>query len=108
MALNEAWLDQVHEDAIDAAYPIIDPHHHLWPMRPVRGYEYLDDALHRDFTAGQHKVAQAELHIHVGINETLVNALVPTADEHRASRVCRGLHSSVVQGLANGREKNEG
>lgn len=55
MALNLPWLDKVHEAAIDPAYPVIDPHHHLWPMRPVRGYEYLEDALHRDFTAG-HKV----------------------------------------------------
>jgi L-fuconolactonase len=57
MALNLPWLDQIHEDAIDPAYPIIDPHHHLWPMRPVRGYEYLDDALHRDFTAGHNIIA---------------------------------------------------
>ena len=28
---DQAWLDQVVESPIDAARPIIDPHHHLWP-----------------------------------------------------------------------------
>ena len=27
---STAWLDLVHEDAIDPDRPIIDPHHHLW------------------------------------------------------------------------------
>ncbi len=28
---DQAWLDQVIETPVDAARPIIDPHHHLWP-----------------------------------------------------------------------------
>ena len=57
MALNQAWLDQVQEAPIDPAYPVIDPHHHLWPQHPLRGYTYLVDALARDLTAGHNVLA---------------------------------------------------
>lgn len=52
MAVNQTWLDQVREEPIDPAYPVIDPHHHLWPTHPLRGYQYLIDDLARDLTAG--------------------------------------------------------
>ena len=27
---NQAWLDLVHEEALEPDLPICDPHHHLW------------------------------------------------------------------------------
>ncbi len=30
MPVNQAWLDLLHEEVIDPALPICDPHHHLW------------------------------------------------------------------------------
>lgn len=38
MFANDDWLSQHHEDIIDPARPIIDPHHHLWPQ-PHMGYD---------------------------------------------------------------------
>jgi L-fuconolactonase len=29
---SQAWLDSVFEDVVDPDAPIIDPHHHLWPV----------------------------------------------------------------------------
>ncbi|MBM3345232.1 MAG: amidohydrolase [Betaproteobacteria bacterium] len=52
MVVNQTWLDQVREEPIDPAYPVIDPHHHIWPTNPRRGYIYLIDDLVRDLTAG--------------------------------------------------------
>jgi L-fuconolactonase len=49
------WLDQVREDIIDPARPIIDPHHHLWRKRFDR--DYLLDDLWADTGSG-HNVRQ--------------------------------------------------
>ena len=40
-AEEQAWLDQVHEEALDPAQPICDPHHHLWdhPESPYCMFE---------------------------------------------------------------------
>lgn len=35
---SDAWLNQVQEDIVDPARPIIDPHHHLWMKRFNRDY----------------------------------------------------------------------
>jgi L-fuconolactonase len=41
---SQAWLDSVIEDIIDPDAPIIDPHHHLWPVGGSLPYG-LDDLL---------------------------------------------------------------
>jgi hypothetical protein len=33
---NQAWLDQVKEEALEPELPICDPHHHLWDQRHER------------------------------------------------------------------------
>ena len=38
MPINEEWLEQVGEEAIEPELPIIDPHHHLWNT----GNSYVD------------------------------------------------------------------
>ena len=46
-AKNEAWLLTVQEAALEPDLRIIDPHHHLWDIRPgyVQGRYLLDDML---------------------------------------------------------------
>lgn len=46
---DKAWLDQVVEEIIDPAMPIIDPHHHLWGYS---GVEYLAEQLYHDTNSG--------------------------------------------------------
>ncbi len=45
--MTTEWLDQVVEDVIDPAQPIVDPHHHLWPAGTGMAYglaEFSGDA----------------------------------------------------------------
>ncbi len=53
IAVREAWLDLVREEAIEPGLPIVDPHHHLWD-RP--GERYLLDDLLRDTAGSGHDV----------------------------------------------------
>ncbi len=47
MASNQAWLDQVEEEILEAELPICDPHHHLWDFRTEQVEEryFLDEVL---------------------------------------------------------------
>ena len=49
------WLEQVREEIIDPALPIVDPHHHLWHDRPSG--RYLLEELVADLTSGHNVVA---------------------------------------------------
>jgi L-fuconolactonase len=60
MPNNDPWLQQVREDIVDPAQPIIDPHHHLWFMGPqfaYRTFDYLVSDLAADLGSGHHIVA---------------------------------------------------
>lgn len=46
---NDEWLNQVTEDVIEPERPIIDPHHHLWPI-PQLLYDL--DSLQADTSSG--------------------------------------------------------
>ncbi len=39
---RDAWRDQIVEEPIEPALPIIDPHHHIWHSSPVEGAEKWD------------------------------------------------------------------
>lgn len=47
MASNQAWLDKVEEEILEADLPICDPHHHLWDFRTERvdARYFLDEVL---------------------------------------------------------------
>ena len=55
-----------------------------------------------NFTPRKHEVPEADLDIHVSINETLVNPLVPATEQNGTGTTRPPLHGSVVQGLPNG------
>ena len=50
---SNEWLEQVVEDVIDPDLPIVDPHHHLWPVGGVLPYGLAE--LHHDTDSG-HRV----------------------------------------------------
>jgi predicted TIM-barrel fold metal-dependent hydrolase len=54
LAVREDWLDLLHEPILDAALPIIDPHHHLWD-RP--GWRYMPHDLLADVGSGHNIIA---------------------------------------------------
>ena len=49
MAVDQTWLEQTQEDAIEPDLPIVDPHHHLWDRT---GDRYLAEELIGDLRAG--------------------------------------------------------
>jgi len=51
---REDWLAQRREDIIDAARPIVDPHHHLWDRG---GQRYLIEELAADTGSGHNVIA---------------------------------------------------
>jgi L-fuconolactonase len=54
LPVRQEWLDRRHEDILEPALPIIDPHHHLWE-RP--GWRYLLDDLLADLNSGHNIIA---------------------------------------------------
>jgi len=56
MSDHQQWLDQVREEIIDPARPIIDPHHHLWRESRL-GWPYLLEDLRAD-TGGGHNIVK--------------------------------------------------
>jgi predicted TIM-barrel fold metal-dependent hydrolase len=51
---SQAWLDSVVEPIVDPDAPIIDPHHHLWPVGTGMRYGLAD--LEADLACGHHVV----------------------------------------------------
>jgi predicted TIM-barrel fold metal-dependent hydrolase len=47
MVLNDDWLNQAEEEALEPDLPVLDPHHHLWD-RP--GNRYMLEELVADTT----------------------------------------------------------
>ncbi len=54
LPVRQEWLDRWHEEILEPALPIVDPHHHLWD-RP--GWRYLLDELLADVNSGHNVVA---------------------------------------------------
>lgn len=54
MPINQAWLDQIQEDALEPELPICDPHHHLWDHP---NHRYLLEDLLKDTGNGHNVVS---------------------------------------------------
>jgi len=63
-----AWIDLTQEDAIEPELEIVDPHHHLWDMRKLKGFNffgimkqqyYMADELVDDCVGGGHNVTHS-------------------------------------------------
>ncbi len=52
---HQTWLDQVEEEVIDPARPIVDPHHHLWRREDIGDYVLADL---RGDTGSGHRIEQ--------------------------------------------------
>ena len=62
------WLGQHSEEALEPDLEIVDPHHHVWDMRELKGYNlfgifkqqyYMTDELADDFIGGGHNVTHS-------------------------------------------------
>ena len=62
------WLAQSREEALEPELEIVDPHHHLWDMRELKGFNlfgmfkqqyYMTDDLIDDFVGGGHNITHS-------------------------------------------------
>lgn len=63
-----AWHEQTREEAIEPDLEIVDPHHHIWDMRELLGFNpfgmmrqqyYMTEELIDDFVGGGHNVTRS-------------------------------------------------
>ncbi len=62
----------------------------------------------RQFPAGQHEVAQAQLDVHMAVDDALVQALVAAAQQRRAGAVGPLAHQRLVDAATSGCEQHDG
>jgi predicted TIM-barrel fold metal-dependent hydrolase len=98
--IDEAWLGQVEEPALDPEAPIVDPHHHFWSDP----FPYETPELLADLTSGHNVVATVYAEAHRGyradgpehlrpVGETEMLTAVGEASEAAgdAPRLCAGI-----------------
>lgn len=98
--IDEAWLAQVQEPALDPDAPIVDPHHHLW----TRPFVYDTAELVADLTSGHRVVATVYTeagrgyrtsgpeHLRaVGETEFIAAAAEASDRAGNAPRICAGI-----------------
>jgi predicted TIM-barrel fold metal-dependent hydrolase len=87
----DAWRAQVKEQAIDPGLPIIDTHHHIWPVAPFPGYEAYDDtALINDVMGSGHAiVATIAVEAHASYRPEGPAALRPVGETEHAQALAK-------------------
>jgi L-fuconolactonase len=98
--VNPAWLAQYREDAIDAALPIIDPHHHLWNLHGG----YLLDELLTDINTGHNIVATVFVQCGYSYRTSGPEAMKPLGETEVIAGIARevdrrGLKQRAVAGI---------
>lgn len=90
---TQQWLDQVIEEVVEPDLPIVDPHHHLWPVGGFWPYTIAE--LTADLTDGHHVVNTVFVECHAAyrtegptefasVGETEFVAGVAASDPRRA------------------------
>lgn len=113
MPINETWLAQVDEAALEPDRPIVDPHHHLWDRD---GSRYLLDELLGDTGSGHHVVATVFVECGSMYRAEGPDALKPVGETefvngiaaqsasggYGATRACAGIvsHANLLLGAA--------
>lgn len=75
---SSEWLDIVREDIVDPHRPIIDPHHHLWPVG--EGLSYPLSELQRDVADGHNIVRTVFIECGAAYDSTLPPHLASTGE----------------------------
>lgn len=98
---SQAWLDQVQEEIIDPARPIIDPHHHLWDDAH-RG-SYLLSQLWRDTGSGHRVEKTVFIECRAKWRRDGAEAMKPVGEAEWVARIARasreGGGGAVIAGF---------
>ncbi|MEI7546964.1 MAG: amidohydrolase family protein [Actinomycetota bacterium] len=84
---NDEWLATGTEEAIDAALPIVDPHHHLWDNPTMK--RYLVEDLHADTSSGHNVVGTVFVECQWSYRADGEEALRPVGETERVAAVAK-------------------
>ena len=92
---SQAWLDSVFEDVVDPDAPIIDPHHHLWPVGGSLPYGLAE--LEADLGSGHNVVDTVFVECGAAYDRSVGDAFAPvgetifvTGEAERSERTVMG------------------
>ena len=95
---SQRWLDSVVEDVIDPDVPIIDTHHHLWPLGGR--FEYGLDELEVDLDSGHNIVDTVFVQCGAAYSTDMRIYLAPVGETEfvagEAARSSRRLMGGIV------------
>ena len=98
---TRAWLEQVSEDVIEPARPIVDPHHHLW-RRPEFG-DYLLADLWADTGSGHNIEKTVFVECRAGYRDTGPDRLKPVGETEFVAAIAAESRqrkgNSVIAGI---------
>lgn len=95
------WLEQVREDVLDPALPIIDPHHHLWEQHEA---PYLLDEMAVDVADGHSVAATVAVEAHYGYRCDGPARLAPVGETEKIAAIRyksrqRGDCTRIAEGI---------
>ena len=96
MPVDQDWLGQTVEDALDPALPIVDPHHHLWDYPDSR---YLAEELLGDIRSGHNVVATVFIECHAMYHADGPERLRPVGETAFVERFAKANGDGLCAGI---------
>ncbi len=94
---SQDWLDSLVEDVVDPDAPIIDPHHHLWPVGGSMAYG-LDDLL-ADLGSGHNVVDTVFVECGAAYDRTATDQMAPVGETSFVTGEAERSGTQVMGGI---------
>jgi len=94
---SPAWLDSVFEDVVDPDAPIIDPHHHLWPVGGSLPYGLAE--LEADLGSGHNVVDTVFVECGAAYDRTVGDPFAPVGETIFVNREAERSERTVMGGI---------
>ncbi len=96
---SEEWLSSVDEPVLEPDLPIVDPHHHLWPVGGQGGFPYGMDDLHGDVGSG-HRIEQTVfMECRAGYALDVAAEFAPVGETRFVANAARNDPSGLISGI---------
>jgi L-fuconolactonase len=94
---SQEWLDSVVEDVVDPEAPIIDPHHHLWPVGGSLPYGLAD--LEADLGSGHNVVDTVFVECGAAYDRSAGDAFAPVGETTFVTGEAERTNRTVMGGI---------
>ena len=96
---SKEWLSSVDEPVIEPDLPIVDPHHHLWPVGGHGGFRYGMADLHGDVHSG-HRIEQTVfMECGAGYDPDAAKEFASVGETRFVTDVARNDPSGLISGI---------